>query len=41
VDDYTEVQGVVFPSVRRVTFADRGEARVRELILADHALLTP
>lgn len=41
VDDYTEVQGVVLPSVRCVTCAERGEARVRELILSDHKLLTP
>jgi len=37
-DDYTEVRGVVLPKVRRVTFADQGEARVRELILSDHVL---
>jgi hypothetical protein len=40
-DDYTEVQGLVLPRARRVTFAEDGEARVRELILSDHALLTP
>jgi hypothetical protein len=40
MDDYTEVHGVVVPRVRRVTFAERGEARVRELILSDHVLLT-
>ena len=37
-DDYTEVRGVVLPKARRVTFADNGEARVRELILSDHML---
>ena len=37
-DDYTEVRGVVLPKARRVTFADNGEARVRELILSDHVL---
>ena len=37
-DDYTEVSGVVLPKARRVTFADNGEARVRELILSDHVL---
>jgi hypothetical protein len=37
-DDYTEVRGVVLPKARRVTFADQGEARVRELILSDHVL---
>jgi hypothetical protein len=37
-DDYTEVSGVVLPRARRVTFADHGEARVRELILSDHGL---
>jgi hypothetical protein len=40
-DDYAEVQGVVLPRARRVTFADKGEARVRELILSAHALLEP
>jgi hypothetical protein len=40
VDDYAEVQGVVLPRVRRVTFAEQGEAKVRELILSDHVLLT-
>jgi Protein of unknown function (DUF3386) len=39
-DDYTEVRGVVLPKARRVTFADKGEAKVRELILADHVVLT-
>jgi hypothetical protein len=37
-DDYTEVRGVVLPKMRRVTFAEDGEARVRELILSDHVL---
>jgi hypothetical protein len=40
-DDYTEVRGVVLPKARRVTFADTGEARVREVLLSEHALLTP
>jgi Protein of unknown function (DUF3386) len=40
-DDYTEVRGVVLPKARRVTFADNGEARVREVLLSEHALLTP
>jgi Protein of unknown function (DUF3386) len=40
-DDYTEVRGVVLPNARRVTFADNGEARVREVLLSEHALLTP
>ena len=40
-DDYTEVHGVVLPTARRVTFADNGEARVRELLLSEHVLLTP
>jgi hypothetical protein len=39
-DDYAEVRGVVLPKARRVTFADEGEARVRELILSDHVVLT-
>jgi hypothetical protein len=39
-DDYTEVRGVVLPKARRVTFADSGEARVRELVLSDHVLRT-
>jgi hypothetical protein len=38
VDDYTEVTGVVLPRARRVTFADHGEARIRELTLSDHML---
>jgi Protein of unknown function (DUF3386) len=38
-DDYAEVHGVVLPRARRVTFADKGEARVRELILSEHVLL--
>jgi len=37
-DDYIEVRGVALPKTRRVTFADNGEARVRELILSDHVL---
>lgn len=37
-DDYIEVRGVVLPKSRRVTFAEHGEARVRELILSDHVL---
>jgi hypothetical protein len=37
-DDYTEVQGVVLPKARQVTFADNGEARVRELMLSEHVL---
>jgi hypothetical protein len=41
VDDYAEVHGVVLPTRRRVTFADNGEARVRELLLSEHVLLTP
>jgi hypothetical protein len=40
-DNYTEVHGVVLPTARRVTFADNGEARVRELLLSEHVLLTP
>jgi Protein of unknown function (DUF3386) len=40
-DDYIEVHGVVLPKARRVTFADNGEARVREVLLSEHALLTP
>jgi Protein of unknown function (DUF3386) len=40
-DDYCEVDGVVLPKARRVTFADNGEARVREVILSKHAVLTP
>ena len=38
VDDYCEVGGVVLPSARRVTFADNGEARVREVILSEHVV---
>jgi hypothetical protein len=38
VDDYTEVRGVMLPKGRRVTFADNGEARVRELTLSNHVL---
>jgi hypothetical protein len=39
VDDYVEVQGVVLPRARRITFAEQGAARVRELRLSDHGLL--
>jgi hypothetical protein len=39
MDDYVEVQGVVLPRARRVTFAEQGVARVRELRLSDHGLL--
>lgn len=38
VDDYIEVRGVMLPKGRRVTFADNGEARVRELTLSNHVL---
>jgi hypothetical protein len=38
VDDYTEERGVMLPKGRRVTFADNGEARVRELTLSNHVL---
>jgi hypothetical protein len=38
-DAYTEVGGVVLPQARRVTYAENGEVRVRELILSEHALL--
>lgn len=38
MDDYAEVRGVVLPKARRVTFADNGEARVRELLLSNHVL---
>ena len=37
-DDYREVEGIVLPKARRVTFADDGKARVRELILSEHAV---
>jgi hypothetical protein len=37
-DDYCEVGGIVLPRARRVTFADEGEARVRELILSEHVV---
>ena len=37
-DDYAEVRGVVLPKARRVTFADDGEVRVRELLLSNHVL---
>ena len=39
MDDYVEVQGLVLPRARRVTFAEQGAARVRELRLSDHGLL--
>lgn len=38
-DAYTEVHGVVLPQSRRVTCAESGEVRVRELILSEPALL--
>lgn len=38
VDDYCEVGGSVLPSARRVTFADNGEARVRDVILSEHVV---
>jgi Protein of unknown function (DUF3386) len=40
-DDYCEVGGIVLPKARRVTFADNGEARVREVILSKHVVRTP
>jgi hypothetical protein len=40
VDDYCEVGGIVLPRARRVTFADNGEARVREVILSEHVVHT-
>jgi hypothetical protein len=40
-DDYCEVGGIVLPKARRVTFADNGEARVREVILSEHVVRTP
>jgi Protein of unknown function (DUF3386) len=40
-DDYCEVGGIVLPKARRVTFADNGEARVRELTLSKHVVHTP
>jgi hypothetical protein len=39
VDDYAEIQGIVLPRARRITSAEQGAARVRELILSDHVLL--
>ena len=39
IDAYTEVQGVVIPRSRRVTFAEDGGTRVREVVLSDHTLL--
>jgi len=41
VDDYCEVGGVVLPRARRVTFADNGQARVREVILSEHVVSAP
>jgi hypothetical protein len=38
-DAYTEVDGVVLPQARRVTYAENGEVKIRELILSEHALL--
>jgi len=38
-DDYREVHGVVLPRLRRVTFADNGDVKVRTLTLSNHALL--
>jgi hypothetical protein len=38
-DAYTEVHGVVLPQSRRVTYAENGETRVRELMLSEPALL--
>jgi hypothetical protein len=38
-DAYTEIDGVVLPQGRRVTYAESGQARVRELILSEPALL--
>jgi hypothetical protein len=38
-DAYTEVHGVVLPQSRRVTYAENGETRVRELILSELTLL--
>jgi hypothetical protein len=40
-DDYYEVGGIVLPKARRVTFADNGEARVREVTLSEHVVPTP
>jgi hypothetical protein len=39
VDDYAEIQGIVLPRARRITSAEQGAARVRELIVSDHVLL--
>jgi len=41
VDDYCEVGGIVLPRARRVTFADNGEARMREVILSEHVVSAP
>jgi Protein of unknown function (DUF3386) len=38
-DDYREVYDVVLPRLRRVTFADNGDVKVRTLTLSNHALL--
>jgi hypothetical protein len=40
-DDYCEVGGIVLPKARRVSFADNGEARVREVTLSEHVVHTP
>jgi hypothetical protein len=40
-DDYCEVGGIVLPRARRITFADNGEARVREVILSEHVVSAP
>jgi hypothetical protein len=40
-DDYCEVGGIVLPKARRVSFADHGEARVREVVLSEHAVQVP
>ena len=40
-DDYCEVGGIVLPRARRVTFADNGEARVREVIMSEHVVSVP
>jgi hypothetical protein len=41
VDDYCEVGGIVLPRARRVSFADNGEAVVREVILSEHVVSVP
>ena len=40
-DDYCEVGGIVLPRARRVTFAENGEARVREVTLSEHVVHRP